>query len=1074
MVGTCRSLPPDRAVALGIFARVPDAPVRPWQERQTMQPGHASAPAARPPQLYAVGSAQAAPPTAPPQPGAPPVAPTGGIPPSYGAPPAAPATGLGVPGYSSAPPAGPAQPMQFYAATDVAKPPAGPPPVAPTAGYSGGYAQPPLPPPPAMGGAPDVAHGAPAVQGAPLQPAMYQQQQPYGLQPPLPAQQQQQQQQQPYGQAPGSQAYGDQAYGAQAPNGHAYGAAAAMQQQKIDPRAAPRPQAASSDASFLRYRTSMKEGQPPPGVFQTFGADDTEGSASPRYLRSCTAAMPASARVLKEAMVPMGLILTPLAEVPSGADEAAVPVEDLRALENGGPPRCGRCGAFLNLFAKFVQHGNLWQCNLCGGLNTVPPVLVCPLDGTGRRLDASSRPMLCRGSVEYLVGPSYSLRPPQEDMNLVLLDTSTAAHLCGAFDASVAALLSLLPELPAGAQVALACFDACGVTCIVPPRPGGEADAPAALLHVGDAEDPFAPLPFTDWALPADSPLLRDAVRACPELLAAQCEAGAPRGAGACGTAMRFAVEALAACGGRCAFVSRGGAVGGCGALRDRREDMPPGSYGSEDGVEERLCRPARNEASVLGRIASAASIASEALGLDANGAADGNAEATGAVSSAAAAKDAAAGEAYATTARLAVQRNVAIDGVCVTTAGEWLDVATLGDCCAATGGRLQRLASGRGEGALGEGIEAALRCALLGSDVSDVAMRVRCSVGMEVERVIGPGMSAGGAHKEHVLSRAGAQSGFAVELTHRGEFRGDKAFVQAAMLFTTRAGERRVRVHNLRLPLAKDVGAVFASSDQDAMACFLAKRAAAELARPRAPLLGARNVVLRSVCEMLRCYRERLSGGAPSTKLVLPDSLQLLPLAALAALKSDMLRTNARGGAAPDPSGDDRALARIAATADAPAALLRAMLPVVYRVSEAFLDGGADAPEQLPCSAEFLGFEDVLLMDAGRELFLWIGRSVTVPRVKRILGIEAWPEDLAGLRVVDEGLGAFIGGLQAAKPHPAPLYVLPSGAGGPKETRMLGRLIEDRFGEGASYVEFLCTVHEYIRAKLKGTRVVA
>jgi hypothetical protein len=53
----------------------------------------------------------------------------------------------------------------------------------------------------------------------------------------------------------------------------------------------------------------------------------------------------------------------------------------------------------------------------------------------------------------------------------------------------------------------------------------------------------------------------------------------------------------------------------------------------------------------------------------------------------------------------------------------------------------------------------------------------------------------------------------------------GEDIFVQAALLYTTAAGERRVRVHNLRLVATESVQAVFRHADVDAILSVLVRK---------------------------------------------------------------------------------------------------------------------------------------------------------------------------------------------------------------------------------------------------------
>lgn len=65
-----------------------------------------------------------------------------------------------------------------------------------------------------------------------------------------------------------------------------------------------------------------------------------------------------------------------------------------------------------------------------------------------------------------------------------------------------------------------------------------------------------------------------------------------------------------------------------------------------------------------------------------------------------------------------------------------------------------------------------------------------------------------------------GFSIGYDGKLPENGE-----AFFQCALLYTTRQGQRRVRVHNLSIPVTTTVGATFKQADFDTSINFIAKR---------------------------------------------------------------------------------------------------------------------------------------------------------------------------------------------------------------------------------------------------------
>lgn len=65
-----------------------------------------------------------------------------------------------------------------------------------------------------------------------------------------------------------------------------------------------------------------------------------------------------------------------------------------------------------------------------------------------------------------------------------------------------------------------------------------------------------------------------------------------------------------------------------------------------------------------------------------------------------------------------------------------------------------------------------------------------------------------------------------AVSLKHDGKLEDERGVsFQAALLYTTKEGRRRVRVHNLNIPITEHIADVFRQGDHEAMVTFLAKK---------------------------------------------------------------------------------------------------------------------------------------------------------------------------------------------------------------------------------------------------------
>lgn len=189
-----------------------------------------------------------------------------------------------------------------------------------------------------------------------------------------------------------------------------------------------------------------------------------QGNSLPRYIRASLTQLPSSGSLASLAAVPMGLVVTPLAQ--PRYDEPPVPLvttfvdsnstsnpdNDDAAAHVGGPPRCGKCRGYVNPYTKFISGGSSFICNLCTATNPVPQDYMCHLDAQGVRTDLPTRPELLHGTVEFPVPRAYWATNPaslldaqglstmSEDFmdalgNVVSTAASTAASHTGTMDA---------------------------------------------------------------------------------------------------------------------------------------------------------------------------------------------------------------------------------------------------------------------------------------------------------------------------------------------------------------------------------------------------------------------------------------------------------------------------------------------------------------------------------------------------------------------------------------------------------------------------------------------------------------
>ena len=338
-------------------------------------------------------------------------------------------------------------------------------------------------------------------------------------------------------------------------------------------------------------------------------------------------------------------------------------------------------------------------------------------------------------------------------------------------------------------------------------------------------------------------------------------------------------------------------------------------------------------------------------------------------------------------------------------------------------------------------------------------------------------------------LAACDGATALSVELEHADEaLQCTHACLQIALLYTTPAGERRLRVHNARLSLA-NAAAVSAASAPDgcgaACAALMLRRCAREglpalllrggaaLGAVRERLAAALGAAIAGAGAAIFCPpREKASGIAPRrAPLPLPPCLSLLPHLAAVLARLPALQAPAGGAAA-----EEEALRLLCAMCGAGATrVLSALLPRVYAVlpapggeggaaeaAEAAVGGGAPFPPLLAPCRQSLRAGGLYLVEDGDAITVFVGAECPAGAVRELFGADG-AEELArrargGAAVAlraprgGEGLGGRLGAMVAAlreehAERDAPVEVVVQGAATPGERRLYGRLLADYGG---------------------------
>jgi len=348
--------------------------------------------------------------------------------------------------------------------------------------------------------------------------------------------------------------------------------------------------------------------------------------------------------------------------------------------------------------------------------------------------------------------------------------------------------------------------------------------------------------------------------------------------------------------------------------------------------------------------------------------------------------------------------------------------------------------------------------------------MRFRCSKGLCVDEYLG---CARPGQQEVDVPGIDADHAFAVTLKLDDKLEdGAPAYVQCALLYTTSAGQRRVRVLTLGFQSTSAMASLYRYADLDATLNVMLRQSVALSSKQN--MHQVRESVVNATVKMLYTYRKMCASASTAAgQLILPESLKLLPLYALSLTKSGVLR------AGTDVRADERSFLMAQAIrmpVQCSVAFVYPRLFAMHALDESVgaleADSSPYLPTTTPLSLEKLEADGIFLMDDGLSFFVWVGRSVPAEALEQLLQVRTLDGyDCSRLRVnhVDTHLSIMANRLINAVRSQRPSVfqsVRVLTAKDPLEPRFLNMLTEDRAQTAMSYVEFLCHVHRQIQQK--------
>lgn len=294
-------------------------------------------------------------------------------------------------------------------------------------------------------------------------------------------------------------------------------------------------------------------------------------------------------------------------------------------------------------------------------------------------------------------------------------------------------------------------------------------------------------------------------------------------------------------------------------------------------------------------------------------------------------------------------------------------------------------------------------------------------------------------------------------------------ACFQAALLYTSSRGERRIRVHTLCLPVSPNIHEVVTSVDQQAVISLLSKMAVDR--SQTSSMSDAREAMVNACIDALAAFKMGLSSPAHGA-LEAPSALRLMPLYTLALVKCVAFRSGL------STKLDDRVFAMCELKSLPLKQLMTTIYPDLYPIHElsekgsiAIDDQVVPQPGTLHLSAERLDRNGAYLMDNGNRLIIYVRSRVSPEWVSGTLGVpsyEAIPQPLFkdALPPLEtpqsQLLRNFVAYIQRSKSYHVPVIVLRED--NPARMDFIQHLVDDRTEGAQSYIEFL----QFIKTNVK------
>eukprot|EP01006_Ploeotia_vitrea_P000817 TRINITY_DN103701_c0_g1_i1.p1 TRINITY_DN103701_c0_g1~~TRINITY_DN103701_c0_g1_i1.p1 ORF type:complete len:951 (+),score=97.02 TRINITY_DN103701_c0_g1_i1:109-2853(+) len=723
---------------------------------------------------------------------------------------------------------------------------------------------------------------------------------------------------------------------------------------------------------------------------------------SSKFIRCSFGSVPNSGVLLNNFPMPFGATINPMAKPDP---DKPIPLVNFSAMgQNVGVVRCRRCRTYINPYVRFIDGGRKWNCNVCSSANDVPPEYHCPVDGNGIRRDIQNRPELLNATCEFVAPPEYMVRPPQRPSYIFCLDVSHAAVSSGLLAAACNALLSCISSLPGEdrTQVAIITFDS-NVHVYNLKSTLSQAkmmvcpELTQKIIKGENLEDVTLPLPDDLFANLKDSlPIITDLLQRLPRMFQKTQNVEV-----AFGPALCAAMKMMLNMGGKLVmFLSAIPSIG-AGRLANRDDRRLYGTTKEKD------------------------------LFVSAN-------------------------DWYRDRSLQASKEQICVDLFLMSST--YIDVATIGQLAKYTGGQLTYQKGFYPDKGDSTKLEKDVARLLQRDTGFEAVMRVRCNAGVKVTHFFGHFFVRG--QDLLALPNTDEDKGFAIMIQHLpNQMLSQSTFsIQAALLYTTTSGERRIRVHTLSLPVTASPVELYRNVDLICGVELISKMAVDTTLSQS--LEAARSSLFDTAVAILKHYRNILAHQhrADQSQLVLPDALKELPLLIMCVIKYITFRADN------EAQPDDRVAGMARMMTTPLARSLRFLHPRLFDLLKVLRK--EEDVLVTPTASTALDSTGIYMLDNGLQLAVWVGRRVA-PEVLKVMFNTDDPAQISSLSAESsevQNVAQFISRIQEESINCGwPVVVLVK-EGSPLERTTFSKwLVEDEAHNAHNYGNFLAQIHRRI-----------